>query len=285
MTKTAEGSRPETTLVIGASGKTGRRVAERLIADGRRVRPASRSGETRFDWEDESTWAPALAGVGAAYITYYPDLAFPGAADTVGRFANLAVSRGVRRLVLLSGRGETGARQAELRVQNSGADWTIVRCAFFNQNFSETFVDAVRQGALAMPGGETAEPFLDADDIAEVVFAALTDDRHIGQLYELTGPRLLTLAETAAELSAALGREVRYVPLTAREYAAELVTHGLSEEEAVPLSELISEVLDGRNAHLTDGVQRALGRSPRDFADYARDTAATGVWNTEEKAR
>jgi len=272
-----------TTLVIGAGGKTGRRVANRLIAAGCRVRPASRSGETRFDWEDEATWAPALADVDAAYITYYPDLAFPGAADIVGSFADLAVAKGVRRLVLLSGRGEEGARQAEMRVQDSGADWTIVRCAFFNQNFSETFVDAVRYGTLAMPGGDTAEPFLDADDIADVVFAALTDDRHIGQLYELTGPRLLTLAEAAAELGSALGREVRYVPVTPEEYASELVTHGLPEEEAVPLSELIAEVLDGRNSYLSNGVQQALNRSPRDFADYTRDAAATGVWNVEEK--
>ena len=273
-----------TTLVIGAGGKTGRRVTDRLIAEGVRVRPASRSGETRFDWEDQASWAQALAGVEAAYITYYPDLAFPGAADIVGAFADQAVASGVRRLVLLSGRGEPGARQAELRVQQSGADWTIVRCAFFNQNFSETFVDAVRYGRLAMPGGETAEPFLDADDIADVVVASLTDDRHIGELYELTGPRLLTLGEAAAELGSAVGRAVQYVPVTAEEYASELVTHGIPEPEAVPISELIAEVLDGRNSHLTDGVQQAIGRPPRDFADYARDAAATGVWNLEEKA-
>lgn len=273
-----------TTLVIGAGGKTGRRVTDRLIAAGVRVRTASRSGETRFDWEDEATWAPALDGVDAAYITYYPDLAFPGAADVVGSFADLAVAHGVRRLVLLSGRGEEGARQAEVRVQESGADWTIVRCAFFNQNFNETFVDAVRHGLLAMPGGETAEPFLDADDIADVVAAALTDDRHIGQLYELTGPRLLTLAEAAAELSSAVKREVRYLPVTAETYATELVSYGLPEEEAVPISELIAEVLDGRNSHVTDGVQRALGRPPRDFGDYARDAAASGVWNLEGQA-
>ena len=271
----------QTTLVIGAGGKTGRRVADRLRADGRPLRAASRSGETRFDWEDQATWAPALAGVQAAYITYYPDLAFPGAADTVGAFADLAVAQGVRRLVLLSGRGEEGARQAELRVQNSGADWTVVRCAFFNQNFSETFVDAVRHGALAMPGGATPEPFLDAEDIADVVFAALTDDRHIGRLYELTGPRLLTLAEVADELSSALGREVRYLPVSAEEYAAELVGYGLPEQEAVPIAELIEQVLDGRNSQLTDGVQRALGRPARDFCDYARETAASGVWDLE----
>ena len=274
----------ETTLVLGGTGKTGRRVVDRLVASGRPVRAASRSGETRFDWEDQATWAPALAGVDAVYITYYPDLAFPGAAETVGTFADLAVASGVRRLVLLSGRGEEGARDAEVRVENSGADWTLVRCAFFNQNFDEAFVDAVRYGVLAVPAGDTAEPFLDADDIADVVVAALTEDGHIGQLYELTGPRLLTFSEIAAELSTAVGRDVQYVSVTPTEFASELVTAGFPEEEAVPISELFAEVLDGRNAHVTDGVQRALGRAPRDFADYARDLAATGVWNMEMEA-
>ena len=193
-------NRNGTTLVIGASGKTGRRVMDRLITQGRRVRPVSRSTVPRFDWQDDSTWAPALDGVDAAYITYFPDLALPGAAETVDAFARLAVESGVRRQVLLSGRGEEGAQRAERYLQNSGADWTIVRCAFFNQNFDENFVDSVRHGVLGMPAGDTAEPFVDADDIADVVVAALTDDRHIGQLYELTGPRLLTLAEAAHEL-------------------------------------------------------------------------------------
>lgn len=272
------------TLVLGATGKTGRRVVDRLIAAGHSVQAASRSGETRFDWNDQSTWATALTGVDSVYITYYPDLAFPGAADTVGEFADLAVERGVRRLVLLSGRGEEGARQAEDLVRDSGADWTVVRCAFFNQNFSETFDEPVRHGILAMPGGETPEPFLDAEDIADVVFAALTDHRHIGQLYELTGPRLLTLSEAASELSAAIGREVRYIPVTPDDYATELVRDGLPREEAQPLADLIAEVLDGRNSYLTDGVQRALGRPPRDFADYAREAAASGVWDLERKA-
>jgi uncharacterized protein YbjT (DUF2867 family) len=278
-------TQPKPILVLGASGKTGRRVTERLTAAGRKVRAASRSGETRFDWKDQATWAPALAGVDAVYITYYPDLAFPGAADTVGTFADLAVANGVRRLVLLSGRGEEGARDAELRVENCGADWTLVRCAFFNQNFDEAFVDAVRAGVLALPAGDTAEPFLDADDIADVVVAALTEDGHIGQLYELTGPRLLTFTDVAAELSTAVGRDVQYLPVTPGEFAAELVTAGVPEEEAVPISELFAEVLDGRNSHFTDGVQKAIGRPPRDFADYARETAASGVWNLEAEAR
>jgi uncharacterized protein YbjT (DUF2867 family) len=266
----------EMTLILGGTGKTGRRVAERLTARGLPVRVGSRSGEPPFDWDDQATWMPVLQGVGSVYITYYPDLAFPGAAETVGAFAKLAVSNGIRRLVLLSGQGEEGARLAERAVQDTGADWTIVRCNWFSQNFSENFLhDAVLAGEIALPAGDVREPFVDADDIADVVVAALTDDRHVGQLYELTGPRLLSFAEAAAEISQACGRDVRYVPVTIEQYRAGLVEHGMPADFA----DLMAEILDGHNAHLRDGVQRALGREPRDFRDYAHAAAATGVWD------
>ncbi len=271
-------------LIIGATGKTGRRVAARLTAAGLPIKAASRNGQTHFEWNNQSTWAPALDGAGAAYITYYPDLAFPGAAETVEEFAKLAVASGVKRLVLLSGRGEEGAQDAEQRVRNSGADYTLVRAAFFNQNFSEAFAETIQHGVLAMPGGDTAEPFLDAEDIADVVTAALTDEKHIGELYELTGPRLLTLADAAADLSEAMGRPLQYIPVTAAEYAEGLIASGFPAEEATPIAGLIAEVLDGRNSYLTDGVERALGRKPRDFANWARETAATGVWDRVEVA-
>ena len=136
--KKSDRSRP--ILILGGTGKTGRRVAERLQARGVAVQMASRSGDTPFDWTDTSGWAPALAGVGAVYITYYPDLAVPGAADAVGAFARLAVDNGVKRLVLLSGRGEEEAQHAEQELIASGADWTIVRASWFAQNFSEGFL-------------------------------------------------------------------------------------------------------------------------------------------------
>ena len=56
----------DTILVLGGTGKTGRRVAQRLEARGVPVRIGSRSAEPPFDWEDRSTWAPALEGMSAA---------------------------------------------------------------------------------------------------------------------------------------------------------------------------------------------------------------------------
>ncbi|MDA4629700.1 NmrA family transcriptional regulator, partial [Escherichia coli] len=175
-------------LIVGGTGKTGRRVAERLTARNLPVRIGSRSGNPAFDWEDRNTWLPALNGVKAAYITYYPDLAIPGATETVEAFARLAVDNGVKRLVLLSGRGEHEAQRADKAFQQSGADWTIVRASWFAQNFSENVMLAsILAGELALPVGDVGEPFIDANDIADVVAAALTDDRHIGELYEVTG--------------------------------------------------------------------------------------------------
>jgi uncharacterized protein YbjT (DUF2867 family) len=267
-------------LVLGATGKTGRRVTERLQARGLPTRAGSRQADPPFDWEDRSTWAPALVGVGSVYISYYPDLAIPGAVETVGAFARQAVESDVRRLVLLAGRGEEEAELAEHAVRDSGAELTIVRATWFAQNFSEDYmVDAIRAGELALPAGDTPEPFVDADDIADVAVAALTDDRHIGKLYELTGPRPLTFAEAVAEIGTAAGREIRYVPISQGEFAAAAAEQGVEPEFVELLRYLFSEVLDGRNAHVTDGVQRALGRPPKDFRDFARDAAATGVWD------
>jgi uncharacterized protein YbjT (DUF2867 family) len=269
-----------TTLVLGATGKTGRRILERLAERGVAARAGSRSGEPPFDWDDRSTWEPALRDVGAVYISYFPDLAVPGAADTVGAFAELAVARGVGRLVLLSGRGEEEAERAERMVQAAGADWTIVRSTWFSQNFSEGYmIDGILAGELALPVADMREPFVDADDIADVAVAALTEDGHAGQVYELTGPRLLTFAEAVGEIAAATGRDVRFVSLAMDEFATALAEQDVPPDFVWLLTYLFTEVMDGRNASLADGVQRALGREPRDFRDYARETAAAGIWN------
>jgi uncharacterized protein YbjT (DUF2867 family) len=266
-------------LVLGGTGKTGRRVVDRLAARHIPVRVGSRSGTPPFDWNDRSTWIPPLHGASAAYVSYQPDLAIPGAAETVGAFAGMAVDSGVRRLVLLSGRGEEGAQRAEDAVRAACPDATILRASWFCQNFSEGFLlDQVLAGEVAVPVADVPEPFVDIDDIADAAVAALTGDGHAGRLYEMTGPRLLTFADAIAEIGKAAGRDVRFVPISIVEYERMLAGYGVPDDLTALLRLLFTEVLDGRNARLADGVQRALGRPPRDFGAYARDTAATGVW-------
>src|SRR5215203_826425 len=272
------------TLVLGGTGKTGRRVVERLAERGLLVRIGSRSGEPPFDWDKPDTWATALDGVSAAYVSYYPDLAIPGAPEAVRAFAELAARNGVRRLVLLSGRGEEEAQSAEQALREvgdeAGVEWTIVRCAWFMQNFDENFLlEPILAGEVALPSGNVPEPFVDAGDIADVAVAALTEEGHAGEIYELTGPRFLTFAEAIGEISWAAGRKIRYVPISVEEFAFKLTEQDVPAEFVWLLSYLFSEVLDGRNAYLTNGVQRALDREPKDFANYARDAAATGIWD------
>lgn len=266
-----------TFLVIGATGKTGRRVADRLRARGVAVRAVSRSTEPPFDWSDERTWGPVLDGVHAAYLTFHPDLALPGAAEKIRAFASLAAANGVRRLVLLSGRGEPAAEISEQGVRESGTEWTVVRCAWFAQNFSEDFLlPFVRSGEIAVPGGSVTEPFVDLEDVADVVAEALVSPAHHGRTYDLTGPRLLSFADVAARISAVSGRTVRYRPVSAAEFTTAATTSGVPAELAGALAELFEHVLDGHNAHLSDDVERVLGRPARDFADYAE--AAADAW-------
>jgi uncharacterized protein YbjT (DUF2867 family) len=272
-------------LVLGSTGKTGRRVVERLEARGIPARVGVRSGEPSFDWDDRGTWAPVLYGVGAVYVQHYLD-ALPGAAEIIGSFAELAVSNGATRLVHLSGRNEPEAELAAQAVREVGAEVTTLRSTWFSQNFSESyFLDGLLAGELALPAGSTPEPFVDADDIADVAVAALTEDGHGGEVYELTGPRLLTFADAVREIAQAAGREIRYVPVSTLEFGASLDEAGVPGEWIELLVYLFQEVLDGRNGHLADGVQRALGREPKDFADYARETAATGVWDPARALR
>jgi uncharacterized protein YbjT (DUF2867 family) len=275
----------EATLVLGGTGKTGRRVVERLSARGIPTRVGARSEEPPFDWDDRSTWAPMLDGVGSVYLQHYLD-ALPGSAEIIGSFAELAVANGIPRIVHLSGRGEPEAELAAQAVQDTDAEVTTLRSTWFSQNFSESyFLDGVLAGALALPAGNTPEPFVDADDIADVAVAALLDDGHIGQVYELTGPRLLTFADAVSEIAQATGKEIRYVPVSIGDFAATLDEQAVPSEWIELLVYLFQEVLDGRNAHLADGVERALGRKPRDFRDYARETAATGIWNSGRPLR
>ncbi|MEP3332281.1 NmrA family NAD(P)-binding protein [Sedimentitalea sp.] len=270
----------EPILVIGATGKTGSRVATKLEAKGVSVRRGARRSDTPFDWEDQSTWVPILTGVSKAYVTYFPDLAFPGAVEKLEAFTKVAADTGLEHIVILSGRGEHFATMGEEIVRNSGLPFTIVRAAWFAQNFSEGYLrDPILGGVLPMPGGDIQEPIIDIDDIADVVVAALTEDGHIGERYEVTGPRLMTFAEMAEVLSTTLGRHIQHIPITFEDFHANVAASG-GDFVAEVFTQIARETLDGRNAYTADGVERALGRKPRDFAEFAQTAMAANAWFT-----
>ncbi|WP_066905853.1 NmrA family transcriptional regulator [Millisia brevis] len=267
-----------TILITGGTGRTGRRVADRVAGHNPRI--TSRSGPTPFDWDDPDTWDAALDGCSAAYLCYSPDLALPGVDDIIKRFVSRAGALGVDRLVLLSGRGEDGARACEDIVLAATPTATVVRCSWFQENFSEHFLrGSVLAGRIAVPAGDVREPFVSLDDVADIAALALTSGGYDGQVLELTGPQSITFTEAADQLSRAIDRPISYESVDGETFVLEQVAAGVHPDEAGALAWLFDEVLDGRNVATTSTIEQVLGRPARSFADYARSAAAAGAWS------
>ncbi|MGW2230845.1 NmrA family NAD(P)-binding protein [Streptomyces formicae] len=280
-TAPASASSPGPILVLGATGKTGRHVVARLRAAGHTVRAASRTSPTRFDWTDRATWAPALAGVRAIYLVV------PAEPEPIADFVAQAEAAGVRRFVVLSGRGvesyghsfEPGMAEAEQVVRDAQVDWTVIRPNNFAQNFDEDLFHApLLAGRLALPTGDAPEPFVDVRDIADVAAALLTEEGHTHRVYELTGPRALSFGDAVAEIAAASGRPLRFEHVTEERYVSELLADGVPEEAARPLARVFVFLAEGHNAAPTSAVRDVLGREPRDFSEYVKERAEAGAW-------
>ncbi|WP_280900738.1 MULTISPECIES: NAD(P)H-binding protein [unclassified Streptomyces] len=268
-------------LVLGARGKTGRRVVARLRELGVPVRAASRSTGTPFEYGDPATWGPALDGVQAVYVVPITE-SVDG--DEVAAFVRRAAEEGVQRIVLLSARGVGGKAHptqepTETVVRDFVPQWTILRAAWFAQNFTEdVFLEPVRAGNLALPSGEGREAFIDVADIADVAVAALTSGAHTGRVYELTGSEALSFRTIASLISEATGREIAYTPVDRGTYLDTLVQQGFPDEAAQAVTNLMESIAHGVGDRVTDDVQRVLGRRPRPFADYVKEAAASGAW-------
>lgn len=268
-------------LVIGGTGKTGRKVASKLMALGHQVRIGSRSASPSFDWDDPETWAKALHGIDKVYITFQPDLAVPGALEAIEVLTRKAAQAHIKKLVLLSGKGEREAELCEQVVIHSGLGHTIVRASWFNQNFSESFfLEPILEGFVALPQADAKVPYVDTDDIADVVVEALLNDKHNGQIYQLTGPRLLTFKDVVQEISEATGRDIAFTPISLSSYTNVMKEQGVPADYVWLIDYLFSEVLTNpSNSEITNDIEKVLGRPAKDFSDYVRETVATGVWN------
>ncbi|MFF2043511.1 NAD(P)H-binding protein [Kitasatospora sp. NPDC058170] len=272
-----------TTLVLGASGKTGRRIVARLRVRGVPVRAASRSSPTPFDWSDPGGWDAVLRGVAVAYVVA------PGVAGPVHGFVARAEAAGVRRLALLSGRGADtwgdsafglDMRSAEDAVRRSALEWTVLRASNFAQNFDEGLFHApLVAGELALPAGTVPEPFVDVEDVADAAAAVLTEPgRHTGRVYELSGPRALTFGEAVDLISRASGLPIAYRRISPDDYARTLVDQGLGEEDAHHIAEMFVMMERGLIAATTVDLATVLGRAPRTFEEYVVRAAAAGAW-------
>jgi uncharacterized protein YbjT (DUF2867 family) len=273
----------ENILVIGGTGKTGRRVTENVIQSGHNVRVVGRKTSPAFDWEDPSSYAGALKGMDRAYIVYYPDLAVPGAKEAIEKLTEAALREGLEKVVLLSGKGEKEAEACEEIVANSGLNYTLVRASWFNQNFSEgAFLEFVLNGQVALPMPEAEIPFVDADDIADVVVKVLVDDRYNGQTITVTGPRKMTFGQAVEAMAAGIGKDIQFHPITIEEFKAGMKQAGLPDSYVWLFGYLFQEVLGNPdNQEISDGVEEVLGRPATDFNTYVEKTVATGIWNQD----
>ncbi len=268
-------------LVLGGKGKTGRKVADRLTKLDQIVRIGSRSESPSFDWQDPLTWPAALKGMDKLYITFQPDLAVPGALEAIEELTKEAKKSGINKLVLLSGKGEREAELCEQVVIHSGIDFTIVRASWFNQNFSESFfLDPILEGHVALPQAQAKVPYVDTGDIADVAVAALLNDEHDGQIYQLTGPRLLTFEDVIKEISIATARHISFTSISLNAYTKMLEDFGVPADYIWLINYLFTEVLgEEQNSFVTNDIEKILGRKPKDFSAYVQEAAATGVWN------
>lgn len=272
-------------LVLGGTGKTGKLIVETLNHQGYHIRVGSRFGTPAFAWENPTNWCDILEEIDAVYINFAPDLAIPTAANAIQAFVNLAIESGVKRAVLLSGRGEEEAQRCETLIQRNEWEWTIIRASWFAQNFSEgAFTEMVQVGTVALPTSQIKEPFIDVNDIAEIATIALTQDGHNRQVYEVTGPELISFPDAIAEISKATGRSIEFHAISMADFIEGAKQQNQPEEMIWLLNYLFETVLDGRNAYLTDGVQRSLGRAPKSFSEYAKRTASTGIWDKVNEA-
>ncbi len=271
-------------LVIGGTGKTGKRVVKKLSQAGHTVRIGSRNANPKFDWEDRHSWAKALNGMNKVYITFQPDLAVPGALESIEHLVKTANEQGIKKLVLLSGKGEKEAELCEQVIINSGLDYTIVRASWFMQNFSESFfLDPIIAGHVALPKPKAQVPYVDANDIAEVAVAALIDDKHNGQIYELTGPETLTFEEVTSAIAKATGRTIPFTVISLDAYIQMLKGLGVPPDYIWLINYLFTEVLDAENNNIvTNDVEKVLGRKPRSFSSFAAETTFSGIWNASE---
>lgn len=278
----------DTVLVLGATGKTGRRLVPQLRARGVNVRAASRKpgeGRVLFDWDRPDTHEPVLAGVDAVYLVG-PELVEDPTA-VIGPFLDRAEGAGVTRLVALSSMGvefphedpESGRRKLERQVMASGLEWTILRPTGFAQNFSEGFLlpGILEADTVVTASGDGAVAFVDADDIVVAAAAALTEDGHAKAEYVITGPEALTFAEAAAVISEVTGRTITHRSISSDEMAHILQNAGVPADYAAMLLGDMEATRNGSGALVTDVVAQVSGRPATPFADYA--ARAASAWS------
>jgi len=216
-------------LITGATGTVGRSVLaalpQRTDLDIRAgVRDLARGAAAlaafpgvqpvSFDFADPASQDTALTGCDAVFLLRPPQLT-----DDFGDFIAHAGQSGVRHIVFLSVQGAKNNRfiphhKTEQLLINSGLAYTLLRPAYFMQNFTTTLrADLVERHRIFLPAGRARFTLIDVNDIGRVAALVLTEpsSRHLGQAYTLTAQYRLTFQQMADQLTAGLGRKITYI--------------------------------------------------------------------------
>lgn len=267
-------------VVLGGTGKAGRRLLSELTARAQTAVPASRNSPTRFDWHDPDTWAGAVDAADGVFIIG------PGSAnDWSGRlsdFLDTAAAAGLRHAVLLSARGveflpDGAVGRAERALSAGPVPWTILRPSHFAQNFTEAMFAPV-DGTILAPVGAGLEPFIDVLDIAQVAAQVLADYSFTGQTIDLSGPEALAFDQAAAVLGEVSGRPVRFADEDRETHVARLRSAGTPEGYVRWRMAMLDGIRSGADAYLSDGVELALGRPATTFTAWARREVPEAAW-------
>ena len=281
-------------LITGGTGTSGREIVEAVARTGRplrviardvaRAEPLKKLGAevVRGDFTDPASLERAMAGVERVFLNSGPT---ENLVDLQGNVIDAARRTGVRHVVKLSVFGADlpeaprvrFMRQhidVEHRLRGSGLAWTMLRPTFFMQNLLGSAVSIRQSGAIFMPAADGRAPYIDTRDIADVAAAALTQPGHEGRAYELTGPQDLSFHDMAREIGAAIGKDVKYVPVSEDQARQSLLASGIPAWNVEGILELMRATRDGWMAGVTGEVGRLTGHSARTFAAFAREHAA-----------
>jgi uncharacterized protein YbjT (DUF2867 family) len=260
-----------TFLILGGTGKVGRRLVDSLARAGHQARPASRHSAPHFDWNDPATWTTALAGAEGLFIVG------PGSAtDWSPRLTQLlaaAQSVDVQRAVLLSARGveflpDGAVARAEHALRCGPLPWTILRPTHFAQNFSEAMF-VPRDGVIRAPVGAGREPFIDVAEVADVASAVLASGGYDGATLPLSGPQGVSFPEAAQILTSAWGTPIRFEDESDDAHISRLHAAGTPEGYIQWRMAMLGGIRRGADAYLSDGVQQVLGRRPTGLRGWA----------------
>ena len=265
----------DTVLLTSGFGKTGRAIAERLSVQGLGFCAASRTTPTKFDWKDKATWPTALKGKKSVYLCFAPDIVLPGSRQCISDFIKTAEQYDCEKLVLLSCRGVEEAEACETIVHQSNLETTVVRSSWFFQNFLEDdFARMITEGALTLPSADIEEPYIDVEDVADVIVKVLTEAGHTGKTYEITGSQSLSFRQMAKEMSDAFGRTIQLCDTPHRKFVFDLAGSSAPSEVIWLFDFLFDYILDGRNSRPTNRFFGLMGRHPRSIQEFLASVAA-----------